>query len=289
MKHTFTVQKPDTLYAFLQNALPQTTLSFIKAQCKKGETRVNGAKTKQNAPLAAGDTVEIFLPQNAALPPIKTVFEDDTILIADKPPHMESETQLPAVLLKTRGLQTYAVHRLDVNTTGLLILAKTAAARDALIAAFAAGQVHKTYAARVFGCPPKPRGEWRGYLAKNARTAYCTVTDTPQKGSREIVTRYEVAAKGEQSLLWLHPVTGRTHQLRAQTAHAGIPIVGDDKYGNRAKNRAAGAKRQLLRAVALRFGTLSGVVKHLSGQTFAVPTGEELLQGAEIKLTYAPE
>lgn len=281
MKERFTADKAEKLTDALHSRFPLVARAFLKEQCKRGEVRVNGRKTKEDVLLSCGDAVEIFLPadrQNATLP---VVYEDDEVILVDKPPHIESDTQVPAVVLQERGIQTYAVHRLDANTTGILILAKTQAAYDALVQAFRDGQVHKTYAARVFGCPEADEGVWTAYLQKDAQAAYCTVSSSPQKGSREIVTRFRVLSRGTQSVLLLCPETGRTHQLRAHAAFMGVPIVGDDKYGDRGRNRDVGARRQMLRAVEISFGDLRSPVSHLSGRTFSVQTGQDIEGGTQ--------
>lgn len=276
MKHGFTADKQETTVDFLCRMLPVVSRATIKAQLRRGEIRVNGRKIKANETLSAGDRAEIFLPAKSNGAPVKIVYEDDTVIVADKPAHTEAETEFAVLLRHTTGADVLPVHRLDANTTGVIVYAKTEEARRAFVEAFRAGEVHKTYAARVFGCPREECGTWRAYLKKNSVTAFCTVTATPQAGSLEIVTAFEVVRRGEQSVLSLHPITGRTHQLRAHTAFMGVPIVGDDKYGNRMLNRAAGAKRQMLRAVEIAFGTLPPPVSHLSGRVFSVPTGQDI-------------
>ena len=276
MKHGFTVQKQEKAVDFLCRMLPAVPRATVKAQMRRGEVRVNGHKLKADETLSAGDRAEIFLPAGLPDAPVKIVYEDDAVIVADKPAHTESETEFAARLCKATGGDVFPVHRLDVNTTGVIVYAKTQEARRAFVEAFRAGEVHKTYAARVFGCPREDSGIWRAYLKKNADTAFCTVSATPQEGSLEIVTTFEVVRRGAQSVLSLHPITGRTHQLRAHAAFMGVPVVGDDKYGNRMQNRAAGAKRQMLRAVEIAFGALPPPLSYLSGRVFSVETGQDI-------------
>lgn len=267
MKKRFVAQNNGTLYAFLCASLPGVSLHSVKTQCARGEVRVNGDKAKTDIPLCTGDRVEIFLPDRFAPPAVPVVYEDENIVVADKPPRVDSEVALPALLRPRCGV-LHPVHRLDVNTTGLVILAKSERIKQAFVTAFAAGEVKKTYLARVFGCPVADKGRWESYLYKDAAKAICTVYDAPHAGAKKIVTEYEVIERGAISLLALHPVTGRTHQLRAHAAHNGVPIVGDDKYGDRARNKAEGAKMQALRATQIDLGQLPPPVAYLSGKRF---------------------
>lgn len=268
MKRKFTVDKPDTLVRYLSDELIGVPRDRIKIQLKRGEIKINGVKAQTDAELGRGDEVEIFLPVKFDVPEIPVVYEDDNIIIADKPPFVESEHSLPKAILEIYGKKVCAAHRLDTNTTGLIILCKSENALSAVISSFAAKQIKKTYYARVFGCPDKNEDTLKAYIVKNSEKSFCKIVTAAERGAKEIITEYKVISRGEQSNLSLNPVTGRTHQLRAHLAFIGCPIVGDGKYGNEKKNREAGAKIQKLRAVCIEFGKMSEPLRYLSGKKF---------------------
>ena len=160
-------------------------------------------------------------------------------------------------------------HRLDVQTGGLLLLTKDDAAYEAARKAFEARTMEKFYTCRVKGCPARKEAVMRAYLRKDAELSRVSVTDYPARGALEIVTGYRVMEPGEYARLEVELMTGRTHQIRAHLAHIGHPILGDDKYGDRALNRQLGLRRQQLWATRLVFHA-DGVLAELDGQTFTV-------------------
>ncbi len=275
MKLKFEVENNAELLSELCRKVPGVSRERIKSQMKRGEVRVNGIKTREDKSLLSGDVIEIFLPEKFALTEIPVVYSDEFIMAVDKPPFVESELQVPELIKNKTGRAVKAVHRLDTNTTGVLLTASCEESYLSLIEAFKNGQITKTYYARVFGCPEKREDTLKAYLEKDARSSVCKVYGEYKGGAKEIITEYKVVLGGAQSVLMLKPVTGRTHQLRAHLAFAGFPIVGDGKYGNVASNRAAGAKIQKLRATQIQFGKLSAPLEYLSSKKISVPLGED--------------
>lgn len=144
------------------------------------------------------------------------------------------------------------VHRLDRNVSGLVLLARTSKAAGRLSAAFREGRVTKRYLAVVLGAPPAPEGELRSWLAPagDAQGVTRAATD-PFPGAKQALLRYRTAQRhGGLSLLEIEPVTGRRHQIRAQLALVGCPLLGDVKYG--APERLAD-RRLGLHALSLEF------------------------------------
>jgi len=182
--------------------------------------------------------------------------------------------------------EAYPVHRLDAATSGLVLFARNEAARDELMQLFASRDIKKLYITYVFGAPPKREDVLTLHAEKDAEGARVSVFNSPTKHSREMKTGYRViktfTLNGEKvSLLEIELFTGRTHQIRASLAHIGCPVAGDDKYGDRRKNRIF-PSRLLLAAVRVEFPKLSGKLAPLSGKTVAIEPPFCVNEGGEI-------
>ena len=155
--------------------------------------------------------------------------------------------------LEEKVLQTHPTarlcHRLDQNTGGLVLFAKDEEAYEAIFAAMKERTIRKFYRCIVAGAPCPREATVRAFLKKDAQAAYVTVFDIEREGAKEIITAYKTLRAGALSMLEVELITGRTHQIRAHLAHLGCPIVGDDKYGDRALNKSLGVKMQALFAV----------------------------------------
>ena len=191
----------------------------------------------------------------------RLVYQDENLLAVDKPTGLATAAadEAPgADTLEARlaGLfgPVYPLHRLDVNTTGLVLFARNAPCRDALLAAFAQRRIHKTYHCVVKGRPQPPQATRTAYAWKDPQRARVQVLAHPAPEAKEMVTSYQVlSTKGDASLLAVDLHTGRTHQIRAHMAYLGHPLLGDDKYGDRDWNRLHKVSLPRLCAVALRF------------------------------------
>ena len=162
------------------------------------------------------------------------VFEDSQILVCRKPVGVSSEDGgLPELLKEQRGLrELYCVHRLDRETSGLMVYAKTGRAAAALSEAIAARAMHKEYLAVVSGETPAA-GEWRDLLYRDRQKNKSYVVKRMRRGVREAVLRFEtLERRGGFSLVRIALETGRSHQIRVQFASRGFPLVGDGRYGS---------------------------------------------------------
>lgn len=258
----FTVREDTTLKTFTDNYYAQASFCF-RTLLKAREIRVNGARVSADMPLKQGDIVRYFLtPKQESRAAFSVVYEDGNVIVADKESGVNSEAVFSA--LCERG-ETYFIHRLDRNTAGLLVFAKNAEAEGELLSAFRDRRVEKIYLARVVGCPKEKHAVCTAYLKKDAAISRVRVSSKPV--GEKIITEYEVLEGGETSLLRVTLHTGKTHQIRAHLAFLGFPIVGDEKYGDGAYNRAHNAVRQKLVAKRLTLHC-AGALAYLDGRSF---------------------
>ena len=200
-----------------------------------------------------GEAFTAFPAATALLPAFRAcrgLYVDGEVIAVDKNANVETEGELLGELRSLFG-EVYPVHRLDANTEGVTLFARTQAAEARLTEAFYTHDVKKFYRCIVCGRPPVDAGRLVNYLCKDADSAtvrVCRATAPGAMRSELLFSVRESAGGGEslRSLLDIELLTGRTHQIRVQTAAAGFPVLGDDKYGDRAANKALHARTQRL-------------------------------------------
>jgi 23S rRNA pseudouridine955/2504/2580 synthase len=264
---------------FLEAKFPGLSFSHIHRVIRKGELRVNGKRVDGKDRLEAGQAVRI--------PPLKptapkpeptegdaktlaflksiTLYEDADVLVFDKPMGLAVQggsgttRHLDGMLdamLDASGQRPRLVHRLDKDTSGCLLVAKTRFAASSLAKVFRSREARKIYWALVVGVPKPHQGRISTFLAKEEREdeSVMRIARHGEEGASHAVTYYAVVETSAQQLAWvsLKPVTGRTHQLRAHLAHIEHPIVGDPKYFNKENWQLPGGIQNRLHLLARR-------------------------------------
>lgn len=270
---------------FLSLLIPELSRSHLKRLIQDGQVSVNATTVKPSYETRAGDIIRAVVPEPTAEDSprpeqmdLDLLFEDDDLLIVNKPSGLvvhpgagHSEGTLvhgllahsPRLAIQGSPLRPGIVHRLDKDTSGALVVAKSERAYLELVKQFKEHGVRKEYLALVHGSPSKKQGEIRTLLGRHpADRKKIAVT---QKGGREAISRWQVLKDWhEASLLQVEIQTGRTHQIRVHLSHINHPVVGDETYGggkrraksvNSDKVRALllGAHRQMLHALRLQF------------------------------------
>ncbi len=263
---------------WFRRRFPHVTHGHLAKLLRTGQIRLDGARCRAGTRLQAGQAVRLpplaeaperprparWLPDSADLKDIaaRIIHVDEWVMAIDKPAGLAVQggsglsRHLDALLDGLRfgaAERPRLVHRLDRQTSGILLLARHAPAARALHACFRAGKVEKTYWALVAGVPDLPRdGRLAMPLVKRGKPGRERV-EVAEQGGRRAVTHARIVATAGRVAAWLdlRPLTGRTHQLRVHCAAIGHPIVGDGKYGSHMPGRITHVRRLHLHAQSL--------------------------------------
>lgn len=243
--------------------------SALNRLLRNKEVKVNGKRVSRDVMLTVGDKVEIYYTPDRQ-EKYTCVYRDDNVAVIDKKSGYPSESVFEAV--KKEFGSAFFIHRLDRNTSGLMIFALNESSAQELVTGFKEKRFDKYYIAKVKGIPKEKNATLTAFLFKDEKNATVTVTDNKGLGSVQVKIDYErVSCDGDTATLKVKLYNGKTHQIRAQLAHAGYPVLGDGKYGDGDFNKAKGAKSQMLKAVSLTLWfSEQSPLYYLNGKTFSL-------------------
>ena len=289
---------------FLAKAVPLLPASLAQKYIRIKRIKCNGGRVERDTRLAAGDVLQLYIndeffekprEDNAyltvATPKLNIIYEDENILLVDKRPgiavHPHDGAEYGRTLID--HIQSYLYqkrewrpreenaftpalcNRIDRNTGGIVIAAKTAEALRVLNQKIKDRELDKRYLAIVEGIPKPAVGTLKGYLFKDEKKNRVFVTDTPKPGSKTCQTNYKVLTSRQGlSLVECELITGRTHQIRAQFAHAGHPLLGDGKYGKLDKRFDRNYQALYSYKLTFTFTTDAEGLNYLNGKEFKV-------------------
>lgn len=262
-KLTIKIKKNSKIKDFLLNYgfSSQQANKILKNRDVKKEGKRLGADDE----LLAGDEVVVFC-EELPEPKFKILFEDENVIVLSKGAKIEVQGKDSLEKLIPGSI---AVHRLDRNTTGVMIMAKNTAAESSLKAAFKAGNIEKLYVCEVYG-KPDFRGEKReAYLVKDSERSEVKVFKNYVQKAVKIATSFETVKMGaETSIVKVKLHTGKTHQIRAHLAFLGCPIIGDGKYGNNKINKKFKQNYQKLHCFSLKIEKIDKNLENLKNKAF---------------------
>ncbi len=304
---SFCIQKNDSgqrLDKFLNKLCPSLPTSLLYKYIRKKRIKVNRRKPEISYRLAEGDIIDLYISDEFftfaqkrpafldAVPSFSIVYEDENLLLADKPPgiavhtdiHTKSNTLVEQIQCYLYENGSYhpeqelsfspaLCNRLDRGTGGIVIAAKNAVALREMNELIRQRNIGKQYLCAVSGKPTPAQGTLCNYLRKDGDKNRVTVLSEPVSGAKKAQTTYRTLFyENGLSLLDVTLLTGRSHQIRAQFAHAGTPLLGDDKYGDRLLNRRYDMHMQALYAYRLVFPSLpeEHFFHYLSEHVFSV-------------------
>ena len=289
---------------FLAKAVPLLPASLAQKYIRLKRIKCNGGRAERDTRLQEGDVLQLYIndeffdkprEDNAyltvATPKLHIVYEDEHILLVDKQPGVAVHPHDGAEYGKTLidHIQSYLYHtkqwqprgenaftpalcnRIDRNTGGIVIAAKTAEALRVMNQKIKDRELDKRYLAIVEGTPSRKQGSLKGHLFKDAKKNRVFVSDKPCPGSKSCQTNYQVLkSRNGLSLVECELITGRTHQIRAQFAHAGHPLLGDGKYGKLDKRFNRNYQALYSYKLTFCFTTDAGGLEYLNGKSFQV-------------------
>lgn len=270
---------------FVTSKFPKLNINNLYKALRKRDVRINGKRVNDNICVHYGDIIDIYISDDMLEArhkkiDIQKVYEDNNILVVNKPKDLEvlGKNSLTDVLEKEYNF-IKPCHRIDRNTIGLVIFAKSNSVLNDIIDLFKNFDIEKHYVACCYGISSQKSKTLNAYLFKDSKEKIVYISAVPKKGYMKIQTSYKVIDENKSkkvSLLDVELHTGKTHQIRAHLAFSSLPIIGDGKYGSYEINKKFNATTQMLASYSI---------------TFHIPSKDNslcYLNGTTIKLKKVP-
>lgn len=259
----------------LQREYPSLSYSHIRSLLRSKDVSVDGKRVKEDVEVSCGSKIRAYTDlrdKDDYVYNVKTVYEDDNLFVFFKPKGLETEGDISLLSYAKKLCPTScAVHRLDVNTDGVIIVAKSEQVGEALKEAIKNREIKKYYLVAVYGIT-KDFSRETAYLVKDSQKSTVKIYPREVKGGLKIITEYKRLYAGQDmSVIEVNLVTGRTHQIRAHMAYLSHPVLGDGKYGKREINKNFPYKKQALTAYKIVFNT-TGSLEYLKNKVIQVDT-----------------
>lgn len=274
------------LSKYLLDNVQNLTYGLFSNTLRRKDIKLNGKRINKDIIVHEGDEINLYISEEVlnnkrSIGSIEKFYEDDNILILNKPINIEvtGEQSLTTIIqeqYKNTNFKPMPCHRLDRNTTGLVIFAKKSKALEILLDKFKKHEIEKHYIAKVYGIPYYKFKREIAYLFKDNKKSKVYISNIPRKGYSKIITEYKVLKINKEentTILDVKIETGKTHQIRAHLAYMGYPILGDGKYGKNEINKKFNEKYQMLCAYKLKFNfkTDAGMLNYLNKMEIEVP------------------
>jgi len=239
--------------------------STIYKTLRKKDIKINGKRISENCTLYSGDELQIYISDDLLEKQyeIPIVYQDENIVVFEKPQGIEVTGTKKSVTSYAKKLfassnNTFVepCHRLDRNTSGLVLFARSNKALEIILDLFKNHKIEKHYICVVYGIPNPKSKKLESYLFKDSKKSLVYISDEKKQGYQKIITSYTTLKCNYEKNIALLDVkleTGKTHQIRAHLSHIGYPIIGDGKYGTNKINKLFKAKSQLLSSYSLSF------------------------------------